>query len=53
MKNKIKNHKIEDKFTLRILEDEIKSVQKSISQTKKDTNTILEKIVKLEALFLK
>ena len=48
--NKIK---VEDDFTLRILADEIKSVQKSLSHTRQDTNTILEKIAKLEALFLK
>ena len=53
-KNKINNNKVEDsKFTLRILADEIKSVQKSISLTKRDTNTILEKIAKLETLLFK
>ena len=54
-KNKINNNnKVEDsKFTLRILADEIKSVQKSISLTKRDTNTILEKISKLETLLFK
>ena len=53
-KNKINNSKVEDsKFTLHILADEIKSVQKYLSHTRQDTNTILEKIAKLEALFLK
>ena len=54
-KNKINNNnKVEEsKFTLRILADEIKSVQKSISLTKRDTNTILEKIAKLETLLFK
>ena len=32
--------------------DEIKSLQKSISKTKQDTNTILDKIAKLETYFL-
>ena len=35
------------------LEDEINSIQKSISKTKEDTNTILNKMKKLEAYFIK
>jgi hypothetical protein len=38
---------------LAVTADEIKSLQKSISKTKEDTNTILDKMKKLEAYFLK
>lgn len=33
--------------------EEIKSLQKSVSMTKQDTNKILEKVLRLEAYFLK
>ena len=52
--NKKNSGKVEDsKFTLRILEDEIKSLQRSLSHMKEDTNTILNEIKKLKEYFLK